>query len=97
MARVVPDRVLPWGYERLLAEPGGTLRRLASFLEIAADEPWLERAASLVRPQPPRWTRLPAAERHELIEACAPRMALLYGTETAIVGPGAGCGHRVDG
>lgn len=93
MGQLDPDRVLPLRYETLLAEPICTLRRLASFLEIAADEPWLEHAASLVRQQPPRWTRLPEPERRELIEACGPGMRLLYGTETEIVGPEAAGGR----
>jgi putative sulfotransferase len=87
LGRLDPDRVMPLRYETLLAEPVATLRRLASFLEIAADEPWLEAAASLARRQPPRWTQLPEPERRELIEACAPGMRLLYGTETEIAGP----------
>jgi putative sulfotransferase len=82
LGRLDPDRVLPLRYETLLAEPAVALRRLASFLEIAPDEPWLERAAGLVRPRPPRWTQLPEPERRELVEACAPGMRLLYGTET---------------
>lgn len=93
LGRLEPDRVLPLRYETLLAEPAAALRRLASFLEIAADEPWLERAAGLVRAQPPRWTRLPETERRDLIEACGPGMRLLYGTETGVAGPEAGGGY----
>ena len=96
MGRLGPDRVLHLRYETLLAEPVGALRRLASFLEIAADEPWLESAAGLVRHQPPRWTQLPELERRELVEACGRGKRQLYGTETEIVGPEAPGGYRVE-
>ncbi len=80
-------RVTHLRYEALMAEPARELRRLVRFLGIAEEENWLREASTLIRPQAPRWTRLPSAQRRRLVEACAPGMNLLYGTATELVGP----------
>src|SRR5215472_3289599 len=84
LRRLGPERVLHMGYEALVAASAAELRRLATFVGVEADEEWLSNAATLVRPQPPRWTRLPAVQRRRLVEACAPGMQLLYGSATAM-------------
>ena len=72
LAALDPDRVTALSYEALMAEPAGSLRRLAAFIGVAADEGWVSAAAALAHPGPPRWLQLPADRQARLVEVCAP-------------------------
>lgn len=51
LAALPADRLLHLGFEELLGDPGGTLARLARFVDGDVPEPWLARAAALIRPE----------------------------------------------
>jgi putative sulfotransferase len=73
LARLPPERVLHVRYESVLADPHAELRRFIEFLDPGLErEDWVREAARLVRPNPPKWTKLPAEERARLEAACAP-------------------------
>jgi len=73
-----PGRVMHLRYESILADPEPELRRFLEFLDpgLEQDE-WLKRAIPLLRPNPPKWTKLPAEERARLEAACAPGVEML--------------------
>ncbi len=73
-AGLSPGTYLEIRYEHLLEEPFAVLRRLATLLDLPADEPWLRRAAALIRlraPSPPFPSVLGelAPEDREMVEA----------------------------
>ena len=73
-----PGRVLTLRYETVLAEPRRELERFIRFVGPEFEnEAWLEAAADLVQPQPPRWTRLGREDLQALSAACAPGQAIL--------------------
>jgi putative sulfotransferase len=81
LAELPPERVLQLSYEDLVAEPRQALLRLADFAGLGrADPGWLDRAAALVEPRPPRWRALPEEEINELTRMCEPAMQRLYGS-----------------
>jgi len=81
LARLPAERVLQVSYEDLVAEPRQVLLRLARFAGLPDTHPgWLDRAAQLAQPRPPRWTALPQDQIHELTRVCEPAMRQLYGS-----------------
>jgi putative sulfotransferase len=80
LAGLPADRVLQISYEELVAEPRQALLRLTRFADLPGAYPgWLERAAQLAEPRPPRWPALPQDEIRELTDVCEPAMRRLYG------------------
>jgi hypothetical protein len=80
LASLPAERVLQVSYEDLVAEPRQVLLRLARFAGLPDTHPgWLDRAAQLAQPRPPRWTALPQDQIHELTRVCEPAMRQLYG------------------
>jgi hypothetical protein len=80
LARLPAERVLQVSYEDLVAEPRQVLLRLARFAGLPDTHPgWLDRAAHLAEPRPPRWPALPHDQIHELTRVCEPAMRQLYG------------------
>jgi hypothetical protein len=81
LASLPAGRVLQVSYEDLVAEPRQVLLRLARFADLPDTHPgWLDRAAQLAQPRPPRWTALPQDQIHELTRVCEPAMRRLYGS-----------------
>lgn len=78
LAKLPPGRVMHLRYESILEDPATELRRFIQFLDptLEQDE-WLKKAIPLVRPNPPKWTKLPADERTRLEAACAPGMKMI--------------------
>ena len=78
LAKLPPERVMHVRYESILEDPETELRRFLQFLDpgLEQDE-WLKKAIPLVRPNPPKWTSLPADERARLEAACAPGVEML--------------------
>jgi len=80
LARLPAGRVLQVSYEDLVAEPRQVLLRLARFAGLPDTHPgWLDRAAQLAQPRPPRWPALPQDQISELTRVCEPAMRRLYG------------------
>lgn len=73
-----PARYRQVRFEDLLRTPGETLAGIADFFALPAEAGFLERAAALVRREPPaRYPDLPAGERAALDAACRPGMERL--------------------
>ena len=79
MNALAPDERLDVRFEALIRSPREEVERICDFFELAGGrDPWLDRAAALVRGMPPaRVPELPLAEREELMAACASGMRLL--------------------
>ncbi len=84
LSEVPPDRCLTLRFEDFFTTPEESLKKLATFIHPAfADEAWIHRAASLVRPVHSSRQMLPAQERAQLEKACQPGFQalknILYG------------------
>jgi hypothetical protein len=78
LADLPADRYLPLSYADLVADPGSCLVRLAAFLDIEADQKWLDFAAGVIDPRfAGAATRLPTDELQAVNEACAVGEAIL--------------------
>ena len=73
------DRYLAVSFENLLTDPLGVLHSIAAFFELDPQrDPWMERAAGLIRGRvPTRFERLPKIEQAALAEACRVGQQLL--------------------
>lgn len=67
-----PEQYIEVAFEDLVGRPAETMRRIAVFFEMdTGHDGWIDRAAAIVRGQPPaRAGDLPAAERARLGEVC---------------------------
>ena len=73
LSQVPPDRRLTLRFEDFLATPEESIRKLITFIDPQlADEAWIHRAASIVRPVHSSWQSLPAQEQAMLENACQP-------------------------
>jgi len=78
LAKLPSERVLHLSYEAILENPATELRRFIQFLDPNLEQDaWLKHAITLVRPNPLKWTNLPADNLARLEAACAPGMAVL--------------------
>jgi len=78
LLRLAPGDYLDVRFEDLVARPPETMRRIAEFLEIGAEDEWIARAAALVRGAPERrYPALAPDEGERLDAACRDAMALL--------------------
>jgi hypothetical protein len=78
LADLPADRYLPLSYADLVADPGSCLARLAAFLDIEADQKWLNFAAGVIDPRfAGAASRLPTDELQAVNEACAVGEAIL--------------------
>jgi hypothetical protein len=76
------DQYLDVRFEDLVARPANVLGEVAAFLELPADEGFVQRAAALVKGVPPtRFEALSEGEQERLRAACDPGMRLLRRTE----------------
>ncbi len=76
------DRFLALRYEEVLDRPREKLRELIEFIDPSlSDEAWLDKAASIPRPNPSKYLSLTAETQFRLTRACAPGLdALGYAT-----------------
>jgi hypothetical protein len=73
LAQVPPDRSLTLRFEDFLTTPEESIGKLITFIHPQlADNAWIRRVASLVRPVRSSWQMLPAQERALLEKACEP-------------------------
>jgi Sulfotransferase family len=71
LAQVPPERRLTLRFEDFLATPEQSIRKLLTFIDPQlADEAWIHRMVSLVRPVRSSWQTLPAQEQALLENAC---------------------------
>jgi nucleoside-diphosphate-sugar epimerase len=78
LAGLPADRYLPLSYADLVADSGSCLARLAAFLDIEADQKWLDFAAGVIDPRfAGAASRLPSDELQAVNEACAVGEAIL--------------------
>jgi nucleoside-diphosphate-sugar epimerase len=78
LADLPADRYLPLSYADLVADPASCLMRLAAFLDIEADQKWLDFAAGVIDPRfAGAASRLPTDELQAVNEACAVGEAIL--------------------
>ena len=76
--RLPADRLLNVKYEDVQAEPETQFRRIVRFIDPSLeDDAWVHEVSALLRPTPPRYERLEAAERAALTEACRPSLERL--------------------
>ena len=72
------DRVLALRYEDVLERPRQKLRELMEFIDPdLADDIWLDEAARIPRPNPPKYVTLEPQARSRLTQACAPGLEAL--------------------
>ena len=72
------DRFLALRYEDVLQRPREKLTELAEFIDPSlADDAWLDEAARIARPNPPKYPSLDPETRSRLARACAPGLAAL--------------------
>ena len=72
------ERFLALRYEEMLQHPREKLRELIDFVDPSlADEAWLEEAARIPRPNPPKYLSLEPETQRRLTEACAPGLEAL--------------------
>ena len=73
LTQVPADRLLTLRFEDFLTTPEQSIRKLITFIHPTyADEAWIQRAASAVRPARSSWQTLPAQEQAQLEKACQP-------------------------
>ena len=78
LAALPPEHVLALRYEDVLQRPHEKLRELVAFIDPSlVDDAWLDVAARIPLPHPPRYPSLDAATRRRLTEACAPGLQAL--------------------
>jgi putative sulfotransferase len=78
LAQVPSERRLTLHFEDFLAAPEMSIRKLLTFIDPQlADEAWIQRMASLVRPVRSSWQTLPAQELVLLEKACQPGFRVL--------------------
>ena len=76
------ERLLALRYEEMLQHPREKLRELIDFIDPGlADDAWLDEAAQIPRPNPPKYLSLDPGAQRRLTEACAPGLEAL-GYET---------------
>ena len=82
LSSVPAERILTLRYEDVLHHPHEKLRELIDFIDPSlADDAWLDEAASIPRPNPPKYLSLDAQAQAKLTRACAPGLeALGYAT-----------------
>ena len=82
LAALPPERVLALRYEDVLQNPRDKLQELVEFIDPSlSNDAWLDAAARIPRPNPPRYLSLDAETQRRLTEACAPGLeALGYAT-----------------
>lgn len=82
LASLPPERVLALRYEDVLQRPHEKLRELIEFIDPSlSNDAWLQEAARVPRPNPPKYLSLDPETRQRLTEACAPGLQAL-GYET---------------
>ena len=82
LASLPPERVLTLRYEDVLQRPHEKLRELIEFIDPSlSNDAWLQEAARVPRPNPPKYLSLDPETRRRLTEACAPGLQAL-GYET---------------
>lgn len=81
LSRLPPERVLTLRYEDFGAAPRAMIARLMELMQVDAPARWLDEAAAIVRPARCHVAELPARERRELEEACAPGFEALAGAQ----------------
>ena len=53
LATLPPERILHLNYDRLVADPAGTARKMSEFISQGAVDPeWVSRAAAVIRQRP---------------------------------------------
>ena len=73
LAQVEQERRLTLRFEDFLTAPEESMEKLITFINPQlADDAWIDRAASLVRPVRSAWQMLPAQEQALLEKACEP-------------------------
>ena len=78
LAALPPDRVLALRYEDLLQNPRDRLRELIAFIHPSlSNDAWLQDAARIPLPSPPRYLSLDAETQRRLTDACAPGLRAL--------------------
>ena len=78
LAALPPERVLALRYEDVLQRPHEKLRELIAFIDPSlSNDAWLQEAARIPLPNPPRYLSLDAETRRRLTEACAPGLQAL--------------------
>ena len=82
LSSLPPDRVFALRYEDVLQRPREKLQELIEFIDPSlADDAWLDEAALIPRPNPPRYLSLEPEAQLRLTRACAPGLeALGYAT-----------------
>ena len=79
---LLPDRRMRLDFETLCANPGSEIERLTRFLGVDVPPAWLDRAAQIPAPRPPRWPRLAPDDRRALSEATEQARAALAALTT---------------
>ena len=78
LAALPPEDVLALRYEDVLQHPHERLRELIEFIDPSlVNDAWLQEAARVPRPNPPKHLSLDAETRQRLTEACAPGLQAL--------------------
>ena len=78
LAALPPQRVLALRYEDVLQRPHEKLRELIAFIDPSlSNDAWLQEAARIPRPNPPKYLSLDPQIRRRLTEACAPGLEAL--------------------
>ena len=78
LAALPPEQVLALRYEDVLQNPRDKLRELITFIDPSlSNDAWLQEAARVPRPSPPRYMSLEPEMRRRLTEACAPGLEVL--------------------
>ena len=82
LAALPPEQVLELRYEDVLQHPHDKLRELVAFIDPSlANDAWLDEAARIPQPNPPKYLSLDPETQRRLTEACAPGLeALGYAT-----------------
>ena len=78
LAALPPERVLSLRYEDMLQRPHEKLRELIAFIDPSlSNDAWLQEAARIPLPNPPKFLSLEPQIRRRLTEACAPGLEAL--------------------
>ena len=78
LAALPPEQVLALRYEDVLQNPRDKLRKLIAFIDPSlSNDAWLDAAARVPHPNPPRYLSLDPETQRRLTDACAPGLQAL--------------------
>ena len=78
LAALPPEQVLELRYEDMLQNPRDKLQELIAFIDPSlSNDAWLDEAARIPRPNPPRYLSLGPETQRRLTDACAPGLHAL--------------------